>query len=72
MKVDGSLIRLVLADDDEPSFVAGSQVEGNYQGMGTWYPGVIMRVHADGTYSVRYDDGDAEKSVSLHNLRPLR
>ena len=69
-RVDGSLIRLSEAEE-EPSFVVGFKVEGNYQGMGNWYPGVIGRVNGDGTYDVRYDDGDSEKYVPLQHLRPL-
>jgi hypothetical protein len=68
-RVDGSLIRLSVAE--EPSFVVGFKVEGNYQGMGNWYPGVIGRINGDGTYGVRYDDGDSEQYVPLQHLRPM-
>ena len=68
-RVDESLIRLAVAE--EPSFVVGFKVEGNYQGMGNWYPGVIGRVNGDGTYGVRYDDGDSEQYVPLQHLRPM-
>jgi len=54
-----------------PLFPVGAKVEGNYGGHGMWYPGVIDRVNGDGTYGVRYDDGDLEQQVLPKRLRLL-
>ena len=39
----------------------GSQVECNWEGKGTWYPGVIAGVEA---LAINYDDGDKEASTA--------
>jgi uncharacterized C2H2 Zn-finger protein len=41
----------------------GAKVLCNYRGEGKWYPGTISKKHADGTFSVEYDDGDAEEML---------
>ena len=52
------------------SFQQGDKVEGNFGGKGQWYPGVVQAVHeSNGTYDIRYDDGDSERGVSPDNLR---
>ena len=48
--------------DDE--FEEGDKVEALYKGKGTkWFSGVVKRVNRDGTYEIRYDDGDNEVTV---------
>ena len=44
-------------------FEEGDKVEALYKGKGTkWFSGVVKRVNRDGTYEIRYDDGDNEVS----------
>merc|ERR1711871_1025395 len=43
---------------------AGDHVEGLYSNGKDWYPGRILAVNADGTYSVLYDDGEFEPKVT--------
>ncbi|KAJ1458565.1 hypothetical protein M885DRAFT_90783 [Pelagophyceae sp. CCMP2097] len=42
----------------------GDRVEARFKKRATFYPGVIKRVHADGTFDVDYDDGEQETRVS--------
>ena len=41
----------------------GQRVEARYKGRNRFYPGVISRIHGDGTYDVDYDDGEQERMV---------
>ena len=63
------LIRLVESDNrpiglstrQDDGFEEGDKVEALYKGKGTkWFSGVVKRVNRDGTYEIRYDDGDNE------------
>lgn len=53
------------------SFSVGTKVEAQYAGMSDWYKGVIGRLNADGTYFVKYDDGDTEDSVPPQLIRAI-
>jgi hypothetical protein len=44
---------------DSPKFKEGDVVETNYRGRGRWFPGKIYRINSDGTYNIKYDDGDS-------------
>jgi hypothetical protein len=44
----------------------GSIVECNYMGLGNWYRGKIMKERPDGTFDIRYDDGESEVRVTLN------
>ena len=50
-------------------FAVDQKVEGNFGGNGAFYPGVVESVNDDGTYNIRYDDGDSEAKVSPLNIR---
>jgi len=55
-----------------PPLPAGAAVEALYgarHGGGDWYGGRLGRRHADGTYTVHYDDGDEEDGVSPWHVR---
>ena len=55
---------------DSNDFVEADKVEALYKGKGTkWFSGKISRVNHDGTYDVRYDDGDSEAGALNSNLR---
>jgi hypothetical protein len=45
------------------SLQLGDKVEANYGGRGEYYPGKIVKVRANGTFDVQYDDGDREDRV---------
>jgi hypothetical protein len=49
--------------------VEGTQVEANYEESGTWFPGVIVKSHLDGTFDVCYEDQDFEQNVESKNLK---
>ena len=66
-----ALVRLVpgvsgkkMAHSPEPpaKLVLGSQVEGNFRGMGRGYPGRIAKVNLDKSFNIDYDD-DGEKET---------
>lgn len=59
-------------DDFEPEFAKGERVEARFQGNETFYPGKIARVLSDGTFDVRYDDGDEEIRVKSHFIRAIK
>merc|ERR1711988_914465 len=47
----------------------GDAVEARHGGQAQWFPGKVGAAHANGTYDVRYDDGDEEKKVPRHRVR---
>ncbi len=48
----------------------GDKIECLYKGKGTkWFPGKITRVNRDGTFDIRYDDGDSESGALKMNIR---
>ena len=52
------------------SFNEGDKVEVLYKGKGTkWFSGKISRANRDGTYDIRYDDGDSESGALSTNIR---
>ena len=44
-------------------------VEGKWQDKNTWYQGVIVKVHEDGKYDIRYAGGDFESEVPANRIR---
>lgn len=55
---------------DSGIFKIGDRVQGQFQGGSNWYHGAIQSYNAvEGTYAVRYDDGDYEADVPLDRLR---
>ncbi len=57
---------------DVHEFEPGDEIEGNFKGRGRWYRGKIDIVNKDGTYDVRYDDGDSERGVRAYNIRGVK
>merc|ERR1719230_2314741 len=41
----------------------GDKVEARHGGGSKWYPGTITRCRLNGSYDIRYDDGDREQGV---------
>ncbi len=42
---------------------------GGSSGDGQWFPGTVRAIHADGSYSIAYDDGDFEEQVPPRLVR---
>ena len=49
----------------------GTKVTVNYNGKGKYYPGQISRVNSNGTYDIKYDDGDSERGVKKSNIKTV-
>jgi hypothetical protein len=50
------------------AFAVGDRVIARWTN-GSWYPGKIAAVRADGTFDVNYDDGDRSKGLSASKIR---
>ncbi len=50
-------------------YKTGDPINANYKSRGLWLEGKICQVNRDGTYSVRFNDGNIEKGVVDYNLR---
>lgn len=55
-------------DDVEESFCKGDRVDAAYHGQGM-YPGEVDRVNSDGTYDIKFDDGDRDRKVKASGIR---
>ena len=55
--VEANLIRM--------RFWKKDHVEARFGGRNRWYPAVVAKVNGDGTYDLRYDDGDLEDGVEV-------
>ena len=62
--------RAMDSDADE-SYKMGDKVEARFKGGTRWHPGRIDNVNHDGTYDMRYDDGDEERRVESRMIRKL-
>ena len=49
----------------------GSVVTANFKGRGKWFPGKITRVNRDGTFDIKFDDGDSDFAVPRFRVRPV-
>merc|ERR1719230_2107655 len=45
------------------------KIEAKYRGGSRWFSGEVVRERADGSYDVRYDDGDSESGVRAEDIR---
>lgn len=54
-----------------PSFRQGDRVEARYKRGRRWYVGIIQAVDRDGTYDIRYEDGDTEVNVDPGLVRGI-
>merc|ERR1719181_2141396 len=57
--------------DMEEGFRVGDKVEARFKGGARWHPGRITEKNRDGTYDVRYEDGDEERRVESRLIRKL-
>jgi hypothetical protein len=60
---------LIHLKDAETSLEEGVKIESNYRGRGRWYSSTISRVNANGTFDIKYDDGDREQGVERKLIR---
>ena len=73
--VDQDYIRLISSAASSPArgssgrLEEGAKVEGNYRGRGRWYPAVVKRERANGTFDIDYDDGEKELGVKSDLIR---
>lgn len=56
---------------EERSFRLGQKIEGRYHGKGRWYKGRIIGANPDGTYDVRYEDGDEDLRLNASAIKPV-
>lgn len=47
----------------------GDAIEARYRGGSKWYDGVVKKTHSDGTFDIRYVDGDEERGVEARFVR---
>merc|ERR1711981_1459452 len=58
-------------DDDDGGFSRGDRVEAKVSGWTKHYPGEITRAHSNGTYDLKFDDGERKSSVKKSQIRSL-
>ena len=51
------------------AFEAGQRIEARFGGKSKYYGGTIVKANGDGTYEIKYDDGDSEKRVAEDLVR---
>ena len=61
-----------LQAEAERGFREGDKVEVRYRGKSKYYPGLIARVHGDGTYDIAYDDGEKETGVRADLIKLIK
>ena len=47
----------------------GDKVEAKFDGQDTFYPGKVSKCNTDGSFSVNFDDGDADSHVKAEDIR---
>ena len=53
------------------SFREGDKVEARFKGKARWFKGTVEAANRDGTYDIRYEDGDRERDVVAEYVRKL-
>mmetsp|Transcript_7324 Transcript_7324/g.21778 ORF Transcript_7324/g.21778 Transcript_7324/m.21778 type:complete len:2162 (-) Transcript_7324:11-6496(-) len=51
------------------TFAIGARIEARFNGSDAWYPGKVFTAHPDGTYYIRFDDGDEQDNVPAADVR---
>lgn len=65
-KVKRDSVRIVAS---KQTLKEGDNIEARYRGKQRWYKGKVTHVNDDGTFNVRYDDGDKETNVEADMIR---
>jgi hypothetical protein len=47
------------------------QVEAKYRGGSKWFQGKVTKENRDGTFNIRYDDGDEEAGIGAAMVRKV-
>ena len=47
----------------------GDLIEARYRGGAKWFSGKVLRKRPDGSFDIRYDDGDSESGVRSEYVR---
>ena len=64
-RVDAELVRSRDGSEDGGSKPrVGDKVRAKYKGRAKEFPGLIKEAHSDGTYTIKYDDGEIETYVN--------
>ena len=50
-------------------FLVGDRVDARWEAGLEWYPGRVIRARRDGSYDIKYDDGDKELKVAEEVMR---
>jgi hypothetical protein len=59
-------------DSMKTTYQVGDRIQGYFAEYDAWFDGVISEINSDGTYHVKYDDGDEEDRVSSPRLRHFK
>ncbi|CAM9486376.1 unnamed protein product, partial [Sphacelaria rigidula] len=59
------------AESTVKSYLVGDEIEARYKRGRKWYPGTIRGVNRDGSYDIRYNDGDTERDVDPGLVRGM-
>ena len=57
--------------EEQVTFVLGQKVRAKFSGKGHFYPATISKINEDGSYNLKYLDGDWEENAKKENLVPL-
>ena len=68
LRTDKSAAKAKAAKDD---IQVGDAISAAHGGGAEWYSGRVAEVAADGTYAVRFDDGEHEEGVQRGAIKPL-
>ncbi|CAM9788991.1 unnamed protein product, partial [Discosporangium mesarthrocarpum] len=52
-------------------YMEGDKVEARFRGRSRWFPATVFRKNYNGTFHLRYEDGDEEKDVEKELIRPV-
>merc|ERR1712065_128781 len=58
-------------NDNETSLSKGDRVEAKLKGWTKYYKGEITRENRDGTYDIKFDDGERKSKVDPKLIRSL-
>jgi hypothetical protein len=57
--------------DSTRKFSIGDKIEARFKGGAKWFPGRVMGVNRDGSYAIRYADGDEDNKVLADHVRAI-
>lgn len=80
-RVDTSMVRSLERSRDDrrrsngeavsTTFLRGEKIEAKVKGWTKFYPGAVEKVNRDGTYELRFDDGDRKSNVEARFIRSM-